>query len=249
MKAQTACSTLLGHDTVQKVATHRKKREAINTSYSQRQRGNATSESDVSIVPTRGGSLSLGRLKRSYARRGYKLSKCNIDKEKHVLWRRKEENGSGHGIGSPDRSYANASQQEGVVTTDPLVAFNFESPRELLNELGGDHDCSPWDALLRPASQGVRISDRTTATTLGRIPRVHFSPEMVVINEIPSHREFTKDEKLHIWNSLRVIKKEACRNRKEWNYEGCWDKNVVMEEDFVINSFGVARHPAHHEAD
>ena len=111
----------------------------------------------------------------------------------------------------------------------PLVSFDdddFLTEDDLVNAL------SPWESFLSP----IKPSSVTR--------RVNFAVNTTVFT-IPSHREFTKEEKKHIWTSPRSIRREASRNYKEWDYEGEDWKNVIEEEQFISSPSAGFVHPAH----
>lgn len=55
---------------------------------------------------------------------------------------------------------------------------------------------------------------------------------------MPSHTEYTPQEKKQIWTDLDTLRREAKRNRIEWLWEGCRVDTVVEENEFCRRHVG-----------
>ena len=125
------------------------------------------------------------------------------------------------------------------ITPDTTSVMSFPSSQSEADLTDEEID---WSGLVRSAvsSPLARVSPQ---------PHVRFTPGFVEsVVEIPSHRDYTALEKRNIWTSLKVLRKQAKRNRTEWFWEDCDVKNVVEEYAFSRDSDGCLKHPAHFEA-
>jgi hypothetical protein len=66
--------------------------------------------------------------------------------------------------------------------------------------------------------------------------RVHFAPEVSVV-QIPSHREYSEEERDFIWTNGSMLGMQARRNTAEWHWEGCDAEDVTEEDEFRRDCF------------
>lgn len=102
------------------------------------------------------------------------------------------------------------------------------------------------------ANFGLSFTDLVESHSISHTPdykvrsrKVKFAPEKDIVIEIPSHRIFSEEEKLEIWNNSDAIRLQAFRNYAEWIWEGCDLANVVEEDGFCTDNDGNLLHPAH----
>lgn len=126
--------------------------------------------------------------------------------------------------------------------------MDWSESNDLLVFSDDDQDCFKWEGEADSSFSFDSMSPvKRPGTPLGtnKGPRVHFSPDLVSsVVEIPSHRAYTNEEKLHIWTSLRTLKANAYRNTVEFAYEGKDYKSVLEEDRFLVDKSGKTHHPA-----
>jgi len=109
----------------------------------------------------------------------------------------------------------------------------------------------------RPPDLSVRISysvplhpgdtvataahDRTTQSK--NTGHVEFN-ETVAVLEIPSHRNYDRKTRQSMFNSIKQIRANASRNRREWNSDGRDWRKCKEEGDMVLLKGGELMHPA-----
>jgi hypothetical protein len=98
-------------------------------------------------------------------------------------------------------------------------------------------DCDEDDMLI--STSPIKVSKPRSLR-----PRAHFAPEVSVV-QIPSHREYSDDEKDRIWTSGSMLGMQARRNRVEWHWEGCNAENEMEEAEFGRDCCDNLIHPAH----
>jgi len=84
------------------------------------------------------------------------------------------------------------------------------------------------------------------ATRASHGRKVHFAPVLVSANiEVPSHHDYSDEEKAKIYTSSYEIAMESRCNAFEWNWEGRSVGNVVEEDQFRADCYGKLIHPVH----
>ena len=215
--------------------------------------------------PSLGVRRTLDRLKRTYSRRGYKISpiaskrrKCDVTANSDGIWRTNS---------APGVSAANVLSIPPATLFLPVLGDNQQEQQPEATE----SDCSGNDEVLLdlnnflPPKQPERVpfssswgdlldcvspikpsesSPKSNSLLRGRCVRF---PEEVVssVIEIPSHRDFTPEQRMQVWASSIAIRLNARRNTKEWHYERCNVHNVVEEDGFIQDCRGTLLHPAH----
>lgn len=87
-----------------------------------------------------------------------------------------------------------------------------------------------------PAKPIVVITERQA--------KVRFESE-VDIYEIPSHNDYSKEEKQEIWMPRYELKRLILKNHAEYAYEGRDWRNAPEEDDFGADDNGNPLHPVH----
>lgn len=97
-----------------------------------------------------------------------------------------------------------------------------------------------------PSTQQEDLKYDNTATNDNPNQKISFAAH-VTVKEIPSHREYSEEERLDLWNGAQAVAESVQRNTVEFRAEG-WDWETVLEEEsFVRLSSGELIHPATHQ--
>ncbi|KAL7569931.1 hypothetical protein ACA910_008592 [Epithemia clementina (nom. ined.)] len=92
--------------------------------------------------------------------------------------------------------------------------------------------CSPHSIVSPPEQQLKQVHTR-----------VRFQPN-VVIREIPSRNDYSRDDKRAMWMPRQELKQLIQKNLAEYAYEGRDWRNALEEDEFCTNEQGQLLHPA-----